>query len=116
MGHEEISTTAEDHVPEGGVSLDAGFELRLLEERHAAELFTAVERNREHLRQWLPWVDVTRNQDDGLAFIRSSLEMFAANQGFAAGIWHNDGYLTPPSRDQSLPFCRRTRFFRDRCS
>jgi ribosomal-protein-serine acetyltransferase len=66
-----------------------GFEIRLLEEHHAAELFAAVERNRAHLRQWLPWVDVTRTEEDGLAFIRSSLEMFAAHEGFAGGIWYH---------------------------
>ena len=59
-----------------------GFEIRLLEERHADEMFAAVDRNREHLRQWLPWVDATKTADDGLAFVRSSLEMFAAHQGF----------------------------------
>src|ERR1700686_3196377 len=64
------------------------FELRLLEEHHASEVFAAVERNREHLRQWLPWVDATRTEDDGIAFIRSSLEMFAAHDGFTAAIWH----------------------------
>ena len=67
-----------------------GFELRLLEERHAAEMFAAIDRNREHLRQWLPWVDATRTEDDGLAFIRSSLEMFAAHQGFAMALWYRD--------------------------
>ncbi|MEO8050502.1 MAG: GNAT family protein [Acidobacteriota bacterium] len=67
-----------------------GFELRLLEQRHAAEVFAAVERNREHLRQWLPWVDATKCADDTLAFIRASLEMFAEQQGFTAGIWYRE--------------------------
>ena len=66
------------------------FELRLLEERHAPELFAAVERNREHLRQWLPWVDAATAEDDVIAFIRSTLEMFAAHDGFTAGIWHRE--------------------------
>ena len=66
------------------------FDLRLLEEHHASEVFAAVERNREHLRHWLPWVDATRTKDDGIAFIRSTLEMFAAHEGFTAGIWHRE--------------------------
>jgi ribosomal-protein-serine acetyltransferase len=65
-----------------------GFELRLLEERHAKALFTAVEREREHLRPWLPWVEATRAEEDSLSFIRSVLEQFAENRGFAAGIWN----------------------------
>lgn len=62
--------------------------LQLLEERHAAEVFSRVDRDRDYLREWLPWVDATETQDDTLAFIRSSLEQFASNKGFVAGIWY----------------------------
>jgi ribosomal-protein-serine acetyltransferase len=68
-------------------SLQDGFELRLLEERHAAEVFAAVDRERAHLRTWLAWVDATQSEDDSLSFIRSTLEQFSTNRGFAAGIW-----------------------------
>lgn len=61
--------------------------LQLLEERHAAEVFARVDQERAYLREWLPWVDATLAQDDTLSFIRSSLEQFASNHGFAAGIW-----------------------------
>jgi ribosomal-protein-serine acetyltransferase len=61
--------------------------LQLLEERHAAEVFALVDRDRTYLREWLPWVDATQAQDDTLSFIRSALEQFASNKGFAAGIW-----------------------------
>lgn len=64
--------------------------LQLLEERHAAEVFSLVDRERDYLRAWLPWVDATQTIDDTLSFIKSSLEQFASNQGFAAGIW-SDG-------------------------
>ena len=67
--------------------LRGGFALRLLEERHAKVLFQAVERERERLRLWLPWVDATRTEEDTLSFIRSVLEQFSENRGFAAGIW-----------------------------
>ena len=63
-----------------------GFALRLLEERHARALFMAVEREREHLRPWLPWVDATHTEADTLSFIKSVLEQFAENRGFASGI------------------------------
>jgi ribosomal-protein-serine acetyltransferase len=64
--------------------------LQLLEERHAAEVFALVDQEREYLREWLPWVDATETLDDTLSFIKSSLEQFASNHGFAAGIW-SDG-------------------------
>lgn len=67
--------------------LQDGVELRLLEERHATELFATVNQERAYLRQWLQWVDTTVTEDDSLTFIRASLEQFASNHGFAAGIW-----------------------------
>jgi ribosomal-protein-serine acetyltransferase len=67
-----------------------GFELRLLEERHAPTLFKVVERERAHLREWLPWVDVTKSEEDSLSFIRSVLEQFVTNHGFAAGVWNGE--------------------------
>jgi ribosomal-protein-serine acetyltransferase len=72
-----------------------GLELRLLEERHAPTLFNLVDRERPYLREWLPWVDGTLAEDDSLAFIKASLEQFANNNGFAAGIWDTSGNADP---------------------
>ena len=63
-------------------------ELRLLEERHAEELFALVDRNRAYLREWLPWLDATKTLEDERAFIRACLETFAAGEGLAIGIWY----------------------------
>ena len=71
-------------------ALREGFELRLLEERHAPAVFRVVNRERAHLREWLPWVDATRTEDDSLSFIRSALEQYASNHGFTAGIWNGE--------------------------
>ncbi len=67
-------------------------ELRLLEERHAEELSDLTNRIRDHLRAWLPWVARSRTLEDRKNFIRRSLEQFAENNGFQAGIWY-DGRL-----------------------
>jgi|SRR5947209_2970236 len=63
--------------------------LVLLEERHAAEIYEIVHRDREHLAEWLPWVDMTHSAADIAIFIRRSLEQFARNDGFHAGILRN---------------------------
>jgi ribosomal-protein-serine acetyltransferase len=68
--------------------LSENTELRLLEERHAQELSDLTDRNREHLRAWLPWVDSSRTVEDRKKFIRDSLKQFAETKGFVAGIWH----------------------------
>lgn len=62
-------------------------ELRLIEEHHTEEVFRVTDLNRRYLRRWLPWVDSVKSPEDTRAFIRSSLQQFAENAGFQAGIW-----------------------------
>ncbi len=38
--------------------------LELLREDHAQELFELTDLNREHLREWLPWLDFTKSASD----------------------------------------------------
>ncbi|HST59845.1 MAG TPA: GNAT family protein [Longimicrobium sp.] len=56
--------------------------VELLQPHHAEALFRAVDENRAHLRQWLPWVDATRSVDDSRAFIRGTQKQFGADEGF----------------------------------
>lgn len=72
--------------------IDDDLELRLLEARHAEELFQVIDDCRADLRTWLGWVDAVRSVADIEAFIRATLQDLAASQGAAAGIWH-DGRL-----------------------
>lgn len=67
--------------------LGPGLDLRLLEERHAEPLFELVDRSRAHLRAWMPWLDANTSVADSAAFIQTTLQQFAANNGFQAGIW-----------------------------
>jgi len=67
--------------------LARGVELRMLEPWHAEELFALVDRNREHLREWLPWVDSTLSADDTLKFIRDSLKRHAETGETVVGVW-----------------------------
>lgn len=67
------------------IGVDA--ELRMLQDRHAEELFALVDRNREYLREWLPFLDATTSVEDERDFIKSALERFASDGSFAAGIW-----------------------------
>lgn len=61
-------------------------QLKLLELQNAEEMFTLIDVSRNYLRAWLPWVDATQIVDDSRAFIRSTLQQFASNKGFQAGI------------------------------
>jgi ribosomal-protein-serine acetyltransferase len=67
--------------------------VKLLEERHAPELFAVVDRERAYLREWLPWVDMSTEVEHTLNFIKTSLQQFAGNDGFAGGIWCGDEFI-----------------------
>ena len=64
-----------------------GIEIRLFENSDAETVFAAVERNREHLREWLPWVDRTRSAWDIREFIGRARDKFETGQAPDAGIW-----------------------------
>jgi len=61
-------------------------QLKLLELRDADEIFALTDASRLYLREWLPWVDATATVEDSKTFIQSTLQQFAANKGFQAGI------------------------------
>ena len=64
-----------------------GVEMRQFEPGDAETVFAAVDRNREHLRQWLPWVDGSHSPEDVRQFIVRVQAQFEADQGPNAGIW-----------------------------
>jgi ribosomal-protein-serine acetyltransferase len=66
-----------------------GVEIRQFEIRDAPATFAAVERNREYLRQWLPWVDHTLTVEDLRHFISRAQFQYETNQGPQVGIWVN---------------------------
>ncbi|WP_019636537.1 GNAT family N-acetyltransferase [Paenibacillus fonticola] len=65
-------------------------QLKLLEMRHAEEMFKLSDHNRVHLREWLPWVDDTKSVEQTKEFIQLSLNLFADNNGFSSGIFYKE--------------------------
>ncbi|WP_147533092.1 GNAT family N-acetyltransferase [Bacillus marasmi] len=68
------------------LKVDNEIELQLFQIHHAEELFLLVDRNREHLRTWLPWVDNMSSPIQYHSIIPTWLRQFAENTGFNAGI------------------------------
>ncbi len=65
-----------------------GIEIKLLEPRDAEAVFAAVDRDREYLREWLPWVDRTQSAGDVRHFIEEVVgPQWADNRGPQCGIW-----------------------------
>lgn len=70
------------------IKIDEEVSLRILEERHAEDLFAAVDHCRPYLREWLPWVDATKTVQDSKDYIKFGLKKFADGQGPEFGIWY----------------------------
>ena len=68
--------------------VDAGVELRILEEWNAEELYQLIERNRAHLHRWLPWVDYETSVEKSRNFVQHSLQRYMENDGFNLGIFY----------------------------
>ena len=93
----EVFSILREEWPAGSVAsysaffthrLDENTELSILEPLHAEELFALIDRNRNYLRRWLPWVDGTKSPDDTREFRKQALHQFAEDGSIVAGIWH----------------------------
>jgi ribosomal-protein-serine acetyltransferase len=60
--------------------------LRQIALSDAEELYSVCDANRTYLRQWLPWLDRTRQVADTRGFIEGAIRQSEANQGFQAVI------------------------------
>ncbi len=69
--------------------LPGGRRLRLLDEADATALFAVIDRNREYLAEWMPWVPHHTSAQQTLAFIRASRRQVADNNGLQAAIVDN---------------------------
>lgn len=68
------------------LSISPDLFLRVLRPYEAGALFSLVQRNRNHLRQWLPWIDATRSPIDSRRFLEMSYAGFLRGAGFNFGI------------------------------
>lgn len=63
-------------------------QLGLLSIHDADEMFSLIDKSRHNLREWLSWIDEINTIEDSRAFIQATMNQFAANSGFSAGIWY----------------------------
>jgi ribosomal-protein-serine acetyltransferase len=64
-----------------------GIEIRQMQPSDADEIYPVVDRNRRHLRPWLPWVQHTHGVDDIRAFIHSVAGKCAIGDELHCAIW-----------------------------
>lgn len=73
--------------------IDPNIKMRLMEERDAPAMFAASERNREHLRPWMPWIEVTNCVEDTLTFVKSALVERERGNGYQYVIMEGENVI-----------------------
>ena len=66
--------------------IDNELTLVLVQPVLAEEIYTLVDNNREHLSQWMPWVESTKGVEQIQAWIKQSLTSFAEGTGITCAI------------------------------
>jgi ribosomal-protein-serine acetyltransferase len=66
--------------------VDDEVSLELAEMHHAQELYDLTDRNREHLKPWMPWAELTTSVADTTAFLTHVRGEWAAGRAFHANI------------------------------
>lgn len=54
-------------------------------------IYNAMDQNRNHLRKWLPFIDMTKSEKDTLSFVKSIVEDVERRQEVFT-IWYNDEF------------------------
>ncbi len=70
--------------------VDKDIYLKLLSKSEVEELFVLIDKNRDYLQLWLPWVVNINKPDDLNSFIKNAREKYASYNGFESGIWFKE--------------------------
>jgi len=79
--------------------IDDSSYLALFEIKDAEKLYDLINRNRDHIGEWLKFPGITLKADDSKAFIERTRIRYAKGEGYWLGIWNGDqlagsiGYL-----------------------
>ncbi|WP_408015211.1 GNAT family N-acetyltransferase [Rossellomorea arthrocnemi] len=73
-------------IPIFSFTVDHEISIELFQQQHKEELYALIDSNRDHLRQWLLWVDKRRSPEDFEPIIPIWIRNYADNNGFDAGI------------------------------
>ena len=75
------------------IKINEKLSLKLRHEEDAEAIFSLTDKNREHLRAWLPWVDATVSSEDTKKFIVECQEKFEQKKGADFGIWYEGQWI-----------------------
>ena len=70
--------------------LSESLTIKTLQTEDAQELFEVVNKNRKHLREWLPWLDYNTTATDSETFIGIIKKQYLKDKSFQCGVFYND--------------------------
>ena len=70
-----------------------GLELRRRVEADAEAVFQIIDKNRKHLKQWLPWLDDSKTVEDLRQYIQNDITEFKKKEGCDFGIWYEGQWI-----------------------
>jgi ribosomal-protein-serine acetyltransferase len=70
--------------------IDENLSLKLVELKDAERIFQLTDSSRQYLRQWLPWLDFTKDVHDTVEFIKSGLKGYGENISMNSAIIYNN--------------------------
>jgi len=72
------------------IKIDEELSLKLRHEEDTGAVFNLIEKNRAHLKPWLPWVDRTLTPEDSKKYILGELENFQNKKTADFGIFYQE--------------------------
>ena len=69
------------------IDIDDHLYLRILSQRDTDALYQLTIESKEHLKQWLPWLDSIKTAEDSLQFIKNQLLALEQRKGQTYGIF-----------------------------
>ena len=73
--------------------VDDELRLAIIQPHFAEALYTLVDQNRNYLREWLPWLDDTREPKNVEGFIESAVTQMADGRGLACLVVFQDNIV-----------------------
>ena len=90
MAYEGSNPSRRTKKMDFSIKIDDDLFLKLKQEKDTEIVFNLVEKNRDHLKIWLPWVDKTLTPEDSKKYIVEQLENFQNKKTADFGIWYKE--------------------------
>ena len=86
-------STTNHSLPATALLVEDGLELHQTLPEESEEILTVVDANRDHLREWLPWLDSTKTVEDETSFINGALDEYGKGEGVVYSIRENGEFI-----------------------